>query len=145
MSRLRVTIAQLMAFVFYFGFGFAALRNANPMWASATFSLAILAVSVALAGACSMKEGRACLGRDSPSLAVSPCDLALDIFDDRLRERSALSLALRLQPYINPEASGGRPFIAYTQISHALDVILLGCLGAIIGRLLATKDERPNP
>jgi hypothetical protein len=50
-----------------------------------------------------------------------------------------------LQPYINPKASGGGRFIAYTQISHSLDVVLVGCLGAIMGRLLAAKDERPNP
>ena len=54
-------------------------------------------------------------------------------------------LLYELQPYLNPQASGGRPLIAYTQISHSLDVVLLGCLGAIMGRLLAAKDERPNP
>ena len=58
MSRLRFTLAQLMAVVLLIGFGFAALRNANGLWASATFSLAILTVSVAVAGACS-RQGRA--------------------------------------------------------------------------------------
>jgi hypothetical protein len=53
-------------------------------------------------------------------------------------------LLYTLQPYVNPAASGGGPFIAYTQISHSLDVILLGFLGAIIGRFLAPKDDRPN-
>jgi hypothetical protein len=72
MTRPRLTLAQLMAVVLLVGFGFAALRNANPSWASVTFSLAILAVSVALAGACSRKEGRGCPGPDSPSLAASP-------------------------------------------------------------------------
>src|SRR5262249_28609494 len=54
-------------------------------------------------------------------------------------------LLFRFQPYINPVASGGSPYIAYTQISHSLDVVLLGCLGAIMGRLLAAKGDRPNP
>jgi hypothetical protein len=58
MNRLRFTLAQLMAIVLYCGFGFAALRNANAFWASATFSLAIITVSVALAGAYARKEGR---------------------------------------------------------------------------------------
>lgn len=50
MNRFRFTLAQLMAIVLFIGFGFAALRNANALWTSATFSLAILTVSVALAG-----------------------------------------------------------------------------------------------
>jgi len=40
MNRFRFTLAQLMAIVLFIGFGFAALRNANALWASATFSLA---------------------------------------------------------------------------------------------------------
>jgi hypothetical protein len=41
MTRLRLTIAQLMTFIFFVGFGFAALRNANQLWASATFREAV--------------------------------------------------------------------------------------------------------
>ena len=52
---------------------------------------------------------------------------------------------LRLQPSIQPLASGGVPFIAYAQISHSLEVILLGLVGAALGRLLAVKDDRPYP
>jgi hypothetical protein len=55
-TRLRFTLAQSMAVVLFIGFGFAALRNADALWASAAFSLAILTVSVALAGACSRRE-----------------------------------------------------------------------------------------
>ena len=54
-------------------------------------------------------------------------------------------LLYRLRPYINPEASRGDPVIAYTQICHSLDVIIHGCLGAIMSGLLAAKDDRPNP
>ena len=50
MSRPRFTIAQSMAFVIYVAFGFAALRNANALWASATFKLAVIMVSVAFVG-----------------------------------------------------------------------------------------------
>jgi hypothetical protein len=48
MTRPRLTIAQSMAIVLFLGFGFAALRNADAFWASVTFSLAIISVSVAL-------------------------------------------------------------------------------------------------
>jgi hypothetical protein len=51
MSRLRLTIANLMAIVLYAGLAFAALRNPNCFWASATFTLAVLAVSAAVVGA----------------------------------------------------------------------------------------------
>src|SRR6516165_9214735 len=58
MNRLRLTIANLMIVVLYVGLGFAALRNADEFWASATFTLAILAVSVAVVVAVARK-GRA--------------------------------------------------------------------------------------
>ncbi len=59
MSRLRFSIAQIMAVVLYLGFGFAALRNANAFWAGATFSVAIVLVAVVLVGAClGTKAGR---------------------------------------------------------------------------------------
>ncbi len=70
MSRLRYTIAQLMALVIFIAFGFGALRNANDYWASASFGLAILTVSIALVGVCYRRDGRACPGSDSPSLVV---------------------------------------------------------------------------
>ena len=49
------------------------------------------------------------------------------------------------QPLINPMAAGGRKFIAYTQICHSLDVILLGLVGAAFSRLFAVKNDRPAP
>jgi hypothetical protein len=51
MSRLRFTLAQLMALVIYLGFGLAALRNANPFWAGATYTLAIITIAAAPLGA----------------------------------------------------------------------------------------------
>jgi hypothetical protein len=146
MNRLCFTLAQLMAIVLYCGFGFAALRNANALWASAAFSLAILAVSVALAGACSRKRWAR---MPWAGFAVAG-GLCLVVWLTTAQTIGYVNgpphpLLYELQPYLNPQASGGRPFIAYTQISHSLDVVLLGCLGAILGRLLAAKDERPNP
>jgi hypothetical protein len=146
MTGLRFTLAQLMAFVLYLGFGFAALRNATALWASAAFCLAVLTVSVALAGACSRKAGAR-----MPWVGFAVAGgISLVIW---LSTSSTIGyvngpphpLLYGLQPYVNPEASGGRLFIGYTQISHSLDAILLGCLGAILGRLLAPKDDRSNP
>jgi hypothetical protein len=57
MTRLHFTLAQLMAIVLYLGFGFAALRNADDFWASATFTVAIISISTALVGAIARKVG----------------------------------------------------------------------------------------
>ncbi len=54
-------------------------------------------------------------------------------------------LTFAFQEHINPAAAGGGDYRTYMQIGHSLDVVLLGCLGAIIGRFLADKGDRPNP
>jgi hypothetical protein len=58
MSRVRFTLAQLMAVVIFIGFGFAALRSATVHWSSAVFTLT---VAVLLAGvlAAMARRGRA--------------------------------------------------------------------------------------
>jgi hypothetical protein len=58
MGRLRFTLAQLMGIVIYLGFGFAALRNADAMWASAAYTLAIILIAASLVGALAL-SGRA--------------------------------------------------------------------------------------
>jgi hypothetical protein len=145
MSRLRFTLAQLMAVVLLIGFGFAALRNANGLWASASFNLAILAVSVAVTGACSGQE-RARLPWAGFAVAGG---LFLVIWLSTSSTIGSVNgppypMFYRLQSYVNPGASGGSRSIAYAQVSHSLDVVLLGCLGAIVGRLLAANGERQN-
>jgi hypothetical protein len=142
MTRLRFTLAQLMAIVLFIAFGFAALRNAGALWASAAFSLAILAVSVALAGACS-REAAARMPWAGFAIAGG---LRLVIWLSTSSTIGHLNgppaaLLYQLQPYINPEGSGGIPLIAYTQVANSLDVVLLGCLGAIMGRFLAANGD----
>lgn len=51
MTRIRFTLARLMAIVLYFAFGLAALRYASVFWASATFTIAVTTLLVALVGA----------------------------------------------------------------------------------------------
>jgi hypothetical protein len=58
MTRLRFTLAQVMALVLCLGFGFAALRNADAFWASVTYNLAVVMVATALVGAL-VRNGRA--------------------------------------------------------------------------------------
>jgi hypothetical protein len=33
----------------------------------------------------------------------------------------------------------------YLQVCHSLEVILVGYVGAILGRFVAVQDERPDP
>jgi hypothetical protein len=58
MTRLRFTLAQLMAAVIFIGLGFAALRSASPLWASAVFTLTVAVLSAAILGAMA-RRGRA--------------------------------------------------------------------------------------
>jgi hypothetical protein len=51
MTRLRFTLAQLMATVIFIGLGFAALRSASLLWASAVFTLTVAVLSAAILGA----------------------------------------------------------------------------------------------
>jgi hypothetical protein len=58
MTRLRFTLAQLMATVILIGLGFAALRSASLLWASAVFTLTVAVLSAAILGAMA-RRGRA--------------------------------------------------------------------------------------
>jgi hypothetical protein len=146
MTRLRFSIAQLMAVVILVAFGFAALRNANALWAGATFSLAIISVSVAFAGACARKEKAR-----MPWVGFATAGgIRLVIWLSTPATVGSLNgpprpLLYGLQGYLNPSASGSGPFIAYVQISNSLDVIFLGLLGAVLCRLLALETDRPSP
>jgi hypothetical protein len=51
MTRLRFSLAQLMAAVIFIGLGFAALRSASRLGASAVFTLTVAVLSAAILGA----------------------------------------------------------------------------------------------
>ncbi len=140
MTRFRFSMAQLMAIVLLVGFGFAALRNANASWSSATFCLAIITVSVALAGTCADKEG----ARMSWAGFATAGGARLVLWLLTPQTVGSLNgppqpLLYGFQQYLNPTAIGGREFIAYVQICNSIDVILLGLIGAALGRFLAVK------
>jgi hypothetical protein len=148
MTRPRITIAGLMAIVLYVAVGFAALRNADVFWASATLSLAILSVSVALAGTLSGR-GRARITWAGFAAASLTClviwlstqnTVGFGSGPPRLLAFWALH---NLLPYLNPAASrGGEPYIYYVQVSYSLEAILFGMIGAFLSRLIPVTDER---
>jgi hypothetical protein len=133
---IQLTIARLMAIVLLFGFGFTALRNADPMWASATLTLAILTVSAATVGA--IKGGITSTGFAIAGWASLLIWLTLpqSVGDLNGHPRQLLSWALgHFSDRVNPKASGGRDLIHYRQVSCALEVIVTGLAGSMIARL----------
>jgi hypothetical protein len=148
MKRLRFTLAQLMAVVLYVGFGFAALRNADELWASLTFTLAIITISTAFVGAFARKGRARTTWCGFAVFGVAYIVIAL--LPDRSFAGSVpipwpilmieLGMAY-LQPYIHPLPP---PWTEYEQVSHSLGIILFGLVGAVLGRLVAVKDDRPE-
>jgi hypothetical protein len=149
MTRPRLTIAQAMTVVLYVGFGFAALRNADELWASATFTLAYLLISVAPLGALARK-GRARMAWAGfavfgwSRLLVGALPLVNDSVFGRMVSPGLLSEQglTRLLPYIaNPQGISEYQIKVFV----SLEIILFGLIGAVVGRLLAATDDRQNP
>jgi hypothetical protein len=97
-----------MAIVLYSAFGFAALRNADRFWASATFSLAVISVLVAVVGAFgSKKETRMSWAGFAVAGGVSLVIWIATYQNAGYVNGPPPALLYILQPYINPAASGG--------------------------------------
>jgi hypothetical protein len=124
MTRLRFTLAQLLAILLYLGFGFAALRNADEFWASAAYTLAIILIAAALVGALARKGGARTtwigFGAErtySASPVASRCVDGSDKPELRLASRFELSdavSALRLPPKAVATVSG--PTVRHPEI-----------------------------
>jgi hypothetical protein len=152
MTRLRFTLAQLVAVVLFIGFGFAALHNADEFWASATYTLAITLIAASLVGAIVRRsEARATWAGFAVFgwtyllvVRLPPCDTGGLGFGPIPTPNLLIEWAIgRLQPYIYPTL-GGRDLTPYEQVSHSVGIILFGLLGAVVGRLFVTKDEPPH-
>jgi hypothetical protein len=149
MTRLRFTLAQLMAIVLYVGFGFAALRNADEIWASTAFTLAVLMMSVAPLGALARKgrarmawAGFAVFGWSRflvGALPLTTSSVFGPISSPGLLSEQGFTHVL---PYLFTPAGGFSS--DHTQVFLSLDIILFGLVGALVGRIMAGKDERPN-
>jgi hypothetical protein len=151
MRRPRVTIAALMALVLTIAFGLAALRNADDFWASATFTVAIITIVGASLGALARNgaarmtwAGFAAFGWAYLLLSVLP-PRAVGVFGfgpipwPDLLINSAMSY---LYPYLVPQ--GGFDEVD-DQVAHSLQLILFSLVGAVVGRLVAVKGDRPDP
>lgn len=148
MRRVRFGVVHLLGVILYVAIGFAALKNANPFWASFTFSLSLVAVSSAFAVALASKGGSRAswAGFAAAGLACALVWLATPTTTGFIAGPPPMVLHHLLTSYmdsINPQAAlGGRPLIDYTHVGHSLEIILFGMAGAILGRL-AARDSGP--
>jgi hypothetical protein len=157
MSRPRLSVGGLMALVAYVGFGVAALRNADPSWASASFTNAIGAISIAPVGAFA-RQGRARAtwagfaifgwayflvpllpARETGGFRFGPIPWPHSLIE---------SVLAGLQPSIMPVPPGTSPtatadlLVPYDQVAHSLGVILCGLVGAALARLVLARGDR---
>jgi hypothetical protein len=51
----------------------------------------------------------------------------------------------RLRQYIQPMPPNVLSFTYYEQVIRSLEIMILGLIGAVLGRLLVVKDDRPTP
>ena len=154
MTRLRFSIAQLMAIVLYLGFGFAALRNADRFWASATYTLALIMIALASIGAFARRgtarmtwAGFSVFGWTYLLIDQLP-PWAIGGLGAGPIPKPVLLIewgAALLQHHINPQSTRGMAWVEYEQVSLSLGIIFFGLVGAVVGRLLARRDEPPNP
>jgi hypothetical protein len=160
MTRPRFTLAQLMAIVLYLAFGFAALRNSDEFWASATHTCAIVLIAGALVGAL-VRKGRArtawvgctVFGWTQLLIVHLPESEVGGLGFGPIRKPLLLFewATAGLQPYIKPVpprigGPGSADYLmSYEQVSQSLEIILFALIGAVLGRVLAVNDEPPNP
>jgi hypothetical protein len=152
MRRIRFTIAQLMAAVLVFAFCFAALTNANAFWGSAAYTLAIVMLAAAVVGAIARKGRRrinfaafAVFGWTYLLVSRLPSDLQhigeglgpahapILLFESAIE-----AFALFFYP-----AGRGSTWEHFVQVSHSIGIILFASVGAVLGHLLAAKDQPP--
>jgi len=156
MTRFRMSVAQFMAVVFYVGFSFAALRNASDLWASATYTLAFFMISAAPLGAIARRgaarmawSGFAVFGW-ARLLVGSLTQMTDNVYGPNTIPPPKLLTGLGFT-YLLPYLHGSTPlgFIDYgfgfARTFYSLEIIFFGLVGAVVGQLLAVKDDRANP
>ena len=159
MTRFRFSIAHLMASVLGLGLGFAALRNADRLWASATFTVSMSIISTALVGAL-VRQGRtrpawigfAVFGWTYLLIGILPSRASGGFgFGPLPSPPNLIEWGIAsLQPYLRPISwaqmfMSGHLLTPYEQVGHSLGIVLFASVGAVVGRILGVRDERGNP
>jgi hypothetical protein len=191
MRRLRISIAGLMLLLLPVAVGLAALRDPSELWASALFSLTILALLVSALGTAARRGasrmaflGFTLFGGSYLILAFGPWawvnrdglrppPLVTRMLLDRIRESQvgpaadwevisfgmglpSTTLRVTLSPadLTNARSPSGSLSIGsmyvpydvspYKQIAHSMLALVVGTLGAIVGRIMAPREAESS-
>jgi hypothetical protein len=149
--RYRLTIAGLMVFILGVAFGLAALRNAGPYLATATYNLACFSLPTAIVCAVvgqgmlrSLATGYAAFGSAYFLFYLLPLR-AWGNFG-LVQERPSLFIErgfVFLQPYLKPmPPTNIQGFMDYDLVSQSLAIMLCGGVGAVLSCFIAGKYAR---
>jgi hypothetical protein len=148
MTRLRISIAGLMAVVLIVAVGFAALRNANQAWASGMFYLVVVLLPTSLLRGIAGRgrERLACIG-----FAVFGWSYLLMAFWPNhgipLPVLPTSALVEGLYPYLNVNGTeitvvrSLNRFTVYNQVGHSLGALCFALIGAVLGSFFAASSE----
>jgi hypothetical protein len=164
--RFRLSIAGLLAAVLLIAVGFAGLRTASALWASALFTLTVTLFATAILGAvvCRGSSRMAWLGFGifgwtyllatfwvwpGPNGVTAPPFLTkalLDSFQPSLKTSTVITIDTHQsgEMITEPPPIGAIRVIDlthYRRIGHMLAAIVLAILGAVVGTLLSTQSE----
>jgi hypothetical protein len=158
----RSSVAGLMIAVLFAALGFAALRGASELAASATFTLALALASAAVPSvvACRGRSRPACLGfaacgwayllvgfellSQRPATPRLMPVVLLDLLFGSIHPLGRVNVPPKLAPTIGPlfyDAINAR--VRYLEVSQSLGAILFGCVGALVGYVLASRFDSP--
>jgi hypothetical protein len=153
MSRFRITIAQSLAIVLFVGLACAAMRICNVWTSSAVFTIAVVMVLAAFLGAIGRKgharmiwAGFGIFGLAYILLGLpEPEPPGTNGLPKRLTQGMLIEQSLtEMLPYI----ASSTDFIWQLnneKTVHSLGIITFGFFGAVVGRVLAPKEDRSDP
>jgi hypothetical protein len=161
LSRLRVTIAGLMAVVLLIAVGCAALLRPSARWAGVLDTLAMVTVSIAILGAAVRRGPNRGIWLGAAVFGGVYAVLGFGVFSDSTRVKPEPSAILDLLFHPLSGSLRGEPRIRisgrhhaspamtlemakeYERISHSVALILFTLLGAGAGRLLGNPTYPP--
>ncbi len=170
MNRLRFTIAQTMAAVFFLGFGFAALRSPSWIWASTLFSLVATLLAVATLTAVYRRGARrafwtgfalcGCLyvgltsspwidssaGQSAPVVTSALMDLAYPTIQGMSNRQGSGVTTESIWDYWSKPPDRVDPFnwavpVPYRVICHSMLTPFFALLGGLLARRLYRKRD----
>jgi hypothetical protein len=164
MKKYRISIADLMAFILLVAVGFAALKNPTEPVASATFSLTMVMLLLALVGVGFRRGdkqlfwagfatfGWGTLAFDLSTGALIPPRLFSSLLIAHLTrfmpisEPSNIQMGVSITGFastVTGSFAGSNPFafMPFFQIGHSIAVLMIALLGTMLVRIFARRED----